>query len=612
MSILLQRMCRISIRHVLAVTGKNSKISPYKHFYQKICRWYCFYILLLTCVNSIYTMTPTTLPHWTLRPVTAQDLEDCIIAMEGASYPSDEAASPESLRYRQAMAGEYFYCACIASDNDNNNDGKDETPKMMIIGFVCATRCASFTHASMSTHDPHGPLLAIHSVVVHESYRRQGWATRMLREYVKRIEQQAQQQSTTTRSTTTRTKLSQMVLLAKSPLLGFYVSCGFTVTRPSPIVHGQDVWYECIRELRPPCWVVDAFGRRAGGGTGNPAAVVWLSTAPSSSSSQQQEAWMQQVAAEFNLSETAFVWPLGVSSQQPQPTPHHHTATTMMFGIAYYTPTVQVALCGHATLAAASVLFSTGRVGHDVDDDSKNTSSSSTIYFQTAMDSSVVLQADIVASKKDDGDNDATATTSSSTTTMIRLTFPAHKDLYEIQDSTQRHAVLAMLQRAFGTNGNDDDNDAHRGLTEADIVYMGVARGVGDLLIQLHASQQSWIQSLHSIQYQALCEWDGYTRGVILTCLNNDDDDDVDFGSRFFAPKAGINEDPVTGSAHTVLVPFYHKILQKETFQARQWSPRGGWLSCRLVRTHKAATGDTVAKVEIAGRAVTTLSGHVC
>jgi uncharacterized protein YciI/GNAT superfamily N-acetyltransferase len=150
-----------------------------------------------------------------IRKVTAEDIPRCY-EIEEASYPADEAASKENLILRQREAGPFF--RALISEGT-------------IIGFVCSTLCKEFTEESMSRHDPDGDLLAIHSVVVEEKFRRKGLATAMLKHYVKTIQAE-------------HPEISSMVLLAKSHLLGFYVNCGFQVLRPSPIVHGQELWYD--------------------------------------------------------------------------------------------------------------------------------------------------------------------------------------------------------------------------------------------------------------------------------------------------------------------------------------------------------------------------------
>ncbi|KAL7452450.1 hypothetical protein ACHAWC_004172 [Mediolabrus comicus] len=151
--------------------------------------------------------------------------------IESSSYPEDEAATLEKLIYRQQHAGEYFIC--VTKPHDETSDSEH------IIGFICSTRCSEFTEESMSEHDANGSILAIHSVVVDEKYRRQGVASAMLKEYL------TQMISFSSLVASTGTNgFSRILLLAKSHLLSFYVDCGFAVIRPSPIVHGQDTWYE--------------------------------------------------------------------------------------------------------------------------------------------------------------------------------------------------------------------------------------------------------------------------------------------------------------------------------------------------------------------------------
>jgi ribosomal protein S18 acetylase RimI-like enzyme/uncharacterized protein YciI len=159
------------------------------------------------------------------RQATANDFDACY-AIESASYPQDEAASEASLIYRQEQATLYFIVATLNDD---------------IIGFCCSTRCDEFTEESMSTqHVPSGKLLAVHSVVVKEEYRRRGIATTMLKNYVQIVQ-----------ASSTTPPIQSLVLLAKQHLLGFYVNCGFSVIRPSPIIHGQDLWYDLEIKLNP-------------------------------------------------------------------------------------------------------------------------------------------------------------------------------------------------------------------------------------------------------------------------------------------------------------------------------------------------------------------------
>eukprot|EP00761_Pharyngomonas_kirbyi_P005689 gb/GECH01005694.1/.p1 GENE.gb/GECH01005694.1/~~gb/GECH01005694.1/.p1 ORF type:complete len:177 (+),score=36.46 gb/GECH01005694.1/:1-531(+) len=151
---------------------------------------------------------------------------DEISKIEAASYPSDEAASTESLRYRMTQAPELFMGTYFIKENKK------------LIGYVCSTRAPgeTLTHNSMFTHDLQGSLLCIHSVVVDAPYRRHGVATTMLKEYVQRIDGNPQ-------------GIKKMALLSKSYLVPFYESCGFSNEGPSPVEHGQDTWYELTRPV---------------------------------------------------------------------------------------------------------------------------------------------------------------------------------------------------------------------------------------------------------------------------------------------------------------------------------------------------------------------------
>jgi uncharacterized protein YciI/ribosomal protein S18 acetylase RimI-like enzyme len=179
------------------------------------------------------------------RTPTPQDIRRCH-EIEAASYPPDEAASLERLQYRQKHAEKYFQLCTIPATIPG-----EET----IVGFVCSTRCTSFTEDSMSTHNPKGRLLAVHSVVVEERFRNCGIAKAMLRHYIQSIQEQQQhpQQYSTIEDDDKTSFIESIVLLAKSHLLGFYVQCGFQVKRPSPIVHGKELWYEleqsCLRTV---------------------------------------------------------------------------------------------------------------------------------------------------------------------------------------------------------------------------------------------------------------------------------------------------------------------------------------------------------------------------
>ncbi len=258
-----------------------------------------------------------------------------------------------------------------------------------------------------------------------------------------------------------------------------------------------------------PIQVVDAFTEAAF--AGNPAAVCVLD-APA------EPAWMQNVAAEMNLSETAFLVP-GDGA----------------FGLRWFTPRQEVDLCGHATLASAHVLWQTGALAPDAE-----------ACFDTASGRLGAVR---------DGD-------------WITLDFPA-------EPATQAKAPAAIsdgldsLPRWSGRNRMD-------WLIELD--GEGVLRGLAP-------------------DFARLAEVD--CRGIIVTAPGGTGE--IDFVSRFFAPRWGIDEDPVTGSAHCALTPFWAARLGRDDMMAAQLSARGG-----LLRV--GARGDRVA---ISGRAVTVWKGEL-
>lgn len=247
-------------------------------------------------------------------------------------------------------------------------------------------------------------------------------------------------------------------------------------------------------------FIVDAFTDTAF--QGNPAGVCLLED-------RVPDVWMQSVAAELKLSETAFL--LGDS-------------------LRWFTPKVEVTLCGHATLATAHVLYSTG-VAHGP------------VKFTTA-------SGTLTVNRQPDG--------------MITMDFPVK----EVTATT----VPEGLEKALGATP------------------VHVSKGALDLLVELDSAET--VRALRP-DIDALAAIDA--RGVIVTARGTE----TDFVSRFFAPKVGVPEDPVTGSAHCALSPYWSARLGRETLTGAQLSERGG-----LVRVTLA--GD---RVHLAGHAVTVVSG---
>ena len=258
-----------------------------------------------------------------------------------------------------------------------------------------------------------------------------------------------------------------------------------------------------------PLYQVDAFSDRPF--AGNPAEVCLLPD-------DAEDAWMQNVAREMNLSETAFLSPAEDG-----------------YRLRWFTPKVEVALCGHATLASAHVLWETGRLAPGT-----------VARFYTL---SGALTAEQGASE-------------------IWLNFPGR--IAEPAPSPPE------LTEAVG------------------VVPRFIGRSAYDYLLELDSADA--VRNLKpDLARLAECP----VRGLIVTARS--DRPEFDFISRFFAPAAGVNEDPVTGSAHCTLAPFWAQRLQKTEMTAFQASARGG-----IVKTRVA--GD---RVYLGGRAVTVLRGDL-
>ncbi len=253
--------------------------------------------------------------------------------------------------------------------------------------------------------------------------------------------------------------------------------------------------------------VVDAFADRPF--TGNPAAVCVLP-------GPADPAWMQRVAMEMNLSETAFVRPGGDE-----------------FELRWFTPKAEVALCGHATLGSAHVLYETGAV-----DEGRP------IRFRT-------LRSGVLTVRREGP--------------MYAMDFPAVPP--------ERADPPAGLAEALGAEpawtGRNAQNDV--------LAVLGDAAAVRGLAPDL----------------AALARIDA--RGICVTA----EDAEYDFVSRFFAPAVGVPEDPVTGSAHCMLAPYWAGRLGRAELRGYQASARGG-----VVRV--VARGD---RVTLMGAAVTVLDG---
>ena len=253
---------------------------------------------------------------------------------------------------------------------------------------------------------------------------------------------------------------------------------------------------------------IDAFADKVF--SGNPAAVCIMD-------SWLDASLMQQIAAENNLAETAFV-----------------VKDNGQYHIRWFTPEIEVDLCGHATLASAFVLLN-----HYVPD-------TQNIEFYSPRSGTLLVE------KEDNG--------------YFKMDFPVD-ELNEVES-------IPALNEALGIN----PKLTFKGKTDYLLIY----------------DSQKTIEEINP-NFFLLDKIDA--RGVIVSAKG----EDVDFVSRFFAPQSGINEDPVTGSAHTTLTPYWSKVLGKNVLFAKQLSQRSGNLICE----------DQGERIKISGKAVSYLEGEI-
>lgn len=255
-----------------------------------------------------------------------------------------------------------------------------------------------------------------------------------------------------------------------------------------------------------PLFQVDSFTDQPF--KGNPAGVCLLSE-------KHPEEWMRAVAAEMNLSETAFVMKRGED-----------------FDLRWFTPTVEIDLCGHATLATAHILWEKGIVAEDRE-----------IRFQT--------RSGLLTIKKN--------------WEWIEMNFPAR--------SYRAAAENEGVVDALGANPDE--------------VYQS-----GENLLLVFNDEKVIRDMKPNFSTLKQYEYHGY----IVTAPAGTPG--FDFVSRFFAPAIGVNEDPVTGSSHCTLAPYWQEKLRKDSMTAYQASKRGGILKVR-------ASGE---RVYLSGQAVTVFS----
>jgi len=264
---------------------------------------------------------------------------------------------------------------------------------------------------------------------------------------------------------------------------------------------------QTLPSISQPYFVVDAFTHKPF--SGNPAAVCILNEPKTND-------WLQKVAAEFNLSETAFLW-------------HEHNN---QWKLRWFTPTCEVKLCGHATLASAHVLARELQLKH------------AELLFSTL---SGILTARV-------GEK------------TITLNFP------KIEPKLFSRIYL-----------HKDD----LGIKELNLDIVAAYQAGEDIIVEL-AHEDDVLN--YSPELEKLANID--TRGFIITSKSKNDE--RDFVSRFFAPRIGVNEDPVTGSAHCSLAVLWSKKLGKSSLRAEQLSERRGFLDVTVNEDHVSLIGESI------------------
>uniref|UniRef100_A0A6A7FQK1 Phenazine biosynthesis-like domain-containing protein isoform X1 n=2 Tax=Hirondellea gigas TaxID=1518452 RepID=A0A6A7FQK1_9CRUS len=300
-------------------------------------------------------------------------------------------------------------------------------------------------------------------------------------------------------------------------------------------------------------FTVDAFTDKPF--SGNPAAVVLLNE-------PLAEEILQKIAAEFNISETSYLRPLPAAGTTGNSDEYWKSGSR--FGLRWFTPTNEVILCGHATLAAAQTLF------HSMGNTSEE------LQFETEV-------SGVLLARRNKPNN------------TITLDFPAN---CPVELNPEQHRQMESLVEIVKEQ-----------LTVTDVKISVIAK---KLLVRIDDScTRKQLEAFRPDDRRLLSCHDGSViKGLIVTLKGHrsvpeQDEHELskyDFVCRYFAVWNGISEDPVTGSAHTVLGPYWARLLDTKTLKCRQCSPRGGDLEV-VVRED--------GRVDLTGGAVTVVEATI-
>eukprot|EP00577_Skeletonema_sp_RCC1716_P008337 CAMPEP_0113414796 /NCGR_PEP_ID=MMETSP0013_2-20120614/24216_1 /TAXON_ID=2843 ORGANISM="Skeletonema costatum, Strain 1716" /NCGR_SAMPLE_ID=MMETSP0013_2 /ASSEMBLY_ACC=CAM_ASM_000158 /LENGTH=737 /DNA_ID=CAMNT_0000301693 /DNA_START=345 /DNA_END=2558 /DNA_ORIENTATION=- /assembly_acc=CAM_ASM_000158 len=700
------------------------------------------------------------------------------------SFTADQVSSTSELQLRQHHAAPFFRCVLLKRpkggvkkekhalsllDDVNGGggvgmpNGSDDachhsvhgTSENELIGYICGTRCHEFAPDKLRSasdassalsaplspggrdqsppsesfypyskkHEPHGPYLAIHSIVVQQEYRHLGVARAMLENYINAIEKlngevdEAGINRRRNKLKGAKTKIQKIILLTNSHLVDFFVSMGFRWKTTLSL--GAVPLYELERDVRqspdsstsrallkgpssqpkmePECYLVDSFANLRRWGSGNSAAIVLLQGPPSqliadivddngngmwgtmkeqlndiimgANEDDEQEvanaradAWMHYVAKEFNQPATAFVWKLddnevhgtrdrcgseGASTMQFDISEHSggleydsvtdlqsNTSDNQRSGpceIEYFTRFmsrggIEVNMCAHATLAAASVLFRKDALAQNGSIDQQET----VLKFHSR--NGVELKARHAPPSPLDVEFFGSQIVTNTMSDNIRIEMDYPWRSVDSLSQKDQSSVIALLRRAFfgawsvvppEEEDNDNETDGLAfSLKVDDVLYMGLTEGGEDLLIELTVEAFDLLCS-RSVDFGALKQTKLHTRGIIICCEIPDGEsagktdqrrrsegdssvhplDGLDFRSRYFEPKIGVNEDPVSGWPHCALGPYFGERRKKDRVFGLQESDRTGLVECVLKEDEK--------RVCIIGNTVITVKGRL-
>mmetsp|Transcript_23788 Transcript_23788/g.44166 ORF Transcript_23788/g.44166 Transcript_23788/m.44166 type:complete len:486 (+) Transcript_23788:94-1551(+) len=456
------------------------------------------------------------------------------IALNEAAFPPGDGEAASVFEQRSREQPDLFWAAVTGSE---------------VVAFVngtCTTQ-SSIEQDTMTVHEDEGSTLVVQSLAVKPDYQKQGLGRLVLRKYLETVVKN-------------RVNVSLALLLTKGKNAPTYESVGFSFRRKSPVVLGKTPWLEYgtfLRSTQVAC--VNAFSDPSTTYTGNPAAVcvmpftsktiepydpLWAFT-DDYNPEGLSESWMQKVAMQMNLSETAFLRDLGSVDD---------SGVQHAFELRWLTPTSEVDLCGHATMASAFALWSADAELPGFD----RYGSAERFVFHTR---SGKLFADRTAEGH------------------VSLKFPATNNT-DISGTPEAE----MAVRDLGLSAND---------------VVCVVKNKMDICVEVASDQ-----IVYDVKPDLAALAKIKSRAFSVTSRAGSQREGIDIVARLFGPAVGIDEDPFTGSMCTYLATHWAPKLEKSSLTIYQASKRGG----KAIINLDASAG----VVELVGDAELSWKGSIC